>query len=105
MGGPRDGRDDAEGGEGGRAERAGLDRAVAMQVGPCASNCCSDGCGFGDHTAMTSQVCTKCGQGWVKLKAAEPDICPTCRKGLAPLSTLRGGEPEKVEGKALTHRP
>ena len=54
---------------------------------------------------MTSRLCAKCRQGWVKLKAAGPDICPTCRKGLAPLSTLRGGEPEKVEGKALTHRP
>ena len=48
---------------------------------------------------MTSRLCAKCRQGWVKLKAAEPDICPTCRKGLDPLSTRRGGEPEKVERK------
>ena len=48
---------------------------------------------------MTPRLCPKCGQGWVKLKPDEPDICPTCRKGLAPLSTLRGGEPEKVERK------
>ena len=39
---------------------------------------------------MTPRLCPKCGQGWVKLKAAEPDICPTCRIGLGPLSTLRG---------------
>ena len=44
---------------------------------------------------MTPRLCTKCGQGWVRLRVDEPDICPTCRKGLDPLSTLRGGEPEK----------
>ena len=44
---------------------------------------------------MTPQSCPKCGQGWVRLRVDEPDLCPTCRKGLKALSTLRGGEPEK----------
>jgi len=39
------------------------------------------------------RVCVKCYRRWVSLDAEVTvilDQCPTCRAGMAPLSTLRG---------------
>ena len=54
-----------------------------------------------------TRICTKCYRYWVSLDAEVTvilDQCPTCRAGMEPLSTLRGG-PKKREEEPLAAKP
>lgn len=46
--------------------------------------------------------CPRCKRIWAHISKNEPAECPTCRKGLKPLSRLVGGRPrDKAEQKEL----
>ena len=41
---------------------------------------------------MTPKSCPKCGRAWIPVKTdAGALTCPTCRQGMAPLSSSVGG--------------